>query len=104
LDPPADLFPFNSTVRLMGLPDPGYYFDHWSNAVTGSVNPFTLTITRSTSVVAAVFLPLPSGRFALTVTPQGNGRVSGVNTNSYLAGSNVVLRPLPEPGQDFLGW
>ena len=106
LDPVASLYPCGSSVRALARPDPGYFFDHWANALTGSLNPTDFTPAKTNLVVTPVFLPLNPGEFALSVETRGNGRVVGQPwlLNRYAAGSSAVLRAVPDADQVFNGW
>ena len=106
LDPAVSLYPCGSPVRALARPDPGYYFDHWANALTGSLNPNDFTLAKTNLVVTPVFLPLNAGEFALTVETRGKGRVLGQPRllNRYAAGSSAVLRAVPDADQVFNGW
>jgi uncharacterized repeat protein (TIGR02543 family) len=54
---------YGDAVTLTAVPDPGWGFVGWSGDLSGSDNPETLTVTRSTTITATfttyqVFLPL----------------------------------------------
>ena len=114
LEPIAPLYPYASTNRILARPNPGFYFAHWTNGLTGSANPGNFNVAVTNAVITPVFLPLAMGEFSLAVEVVGQGRVRGklatTNTtalpllNRYAANSNVVLTAVPDPGQDFLGW
>jgi hypothetical protein len=106
LDPDVTLYPCGSPVRALARPEPGYFFAHWTNALTGNVNPTDFTLARTNAILTPVFFPLDPGEVALTIETRGYGRVIGQPrlANRYPAGSNVVLRAVPDAGQTFLGW
>lgn len=107
LDPIAPLYPCGSEVRGLARPAAGYYFDHWTNSIGDSINPVDFTVSKTNAVLDPVFLPLPAGQASLTVETRGLGSVRGQLTrllNRYPVGSNVVVRAVPDAGQDFLGW
>jgi Divergent InlB B-repeat domain len=60
---------------------------------------------EANAIISASFLPLPAGKVALTVVPDGNGKVSvGPRANLFSIGQTVTNTALPDPGQEFLGW
>jgi hypothetical protein len=99
------LYPYGTSVRLIAVPDAGNYFAFWGNAGTGTNNPLTSSITASNPTIAAVFAPLSTGNSALTIIPDGFGRVeTAPRGNRFSSGANVTLSAIPEAGQAFLGW
>ena len=59
-----------TVVTLSAVPNSGYRFDHWSGAVTGTVNPTTVTMNTTKSVTATfaltsrrIYLPLIRNNF-----------------------------------------
>jgi hypothetical protein len=108
LDPPAALYPYGTSVRVQARPNAGHYFSHWTNVLSSTANPANYRVIHSNALVSAVFLPLPTNEFALTVEIRGRGKVQGQGQssllNSYPVGSNVLVRAIPDSGQDFLGW
>jgi alpha-tubulin suppressor-like RCC1 family protein len=103
--PAADLYPYGTQVRLAAVPQAGSYFALWGNAATGTNNPLTFPVTNPNPTVTAVFATLPANQHALTVVPDGFGTVTNSpRGNRFGNGTNVTLRALPEPGQEFLGW
>jgi hypothetical protein len=103
--PAAEWYPHGTAVRLTAVPQAGNYFALWGNAASGTNNPLTFSVTNPNPTVTAVFAALPASQHALTVLPDGFGTVtSNLRGNRFGNGTNVTLRALPEPGQDFLGW
>jgi hypothetical protein len=103
--PAAELYPYGTTVRFTAVPLAGSYFALWGNAATGTNNPLMFTVTNPDETVTAVFAALPANQHALTVVADGLGTVtSSPRGNRFASGTNVTLRALAEPGQDFLGW
>ena len=97
--------PYGSTVRLTAVPLAGNYFLSWGGFVSGAANPMSLVITNTTPSVSAVFVGLPVGRRALTVSARGAGHVN-VSSNAlyYTNGTVLTLTAVPDQGQAFLGW
>ena len=55
--------------------------------------------------MSGVFGALNTGQSALTVLEMGQGHVSTIPyANFYTNGQTVTLAPVPDAGQDFLGW
>ncbi len=107
LDPVAPLYPCGTQARALARPNAGFYFSHWTNSVSDSANPLDFTVAQTNAILAPVFLPLPAGQSALTVETRGNGGVRGrigPAANRYPVSSNVVLRAIPDEGQQFTGW
>ncbi len=103
--PASALYPYEATVRLMAIPSPGSYFALWAGSGTGTNNPLSFLINEPNRNVMAVFATLPAGSHALTVTPDGFGRVEQrPRGNRFPSGTNVTLTAVPAEGQVFLGW
>ncbi len=45
-------YPAGTAVTLTVVPDAGWYFDHWSGALTDNINPATVTLTANQTVTA----------------------------------------------------
>jgi hypothetical protein len=92
-------------VRLIGIPQPGSYFGVWGNAASGNTNPLYFAVTSPTQTVSSLFAALDAGKAALTVSPDGFGRVIvSPRTNAYDLGATVMLTAVPDAGQMFTGW
>lgn len=102
-DKPAGYFK-GDVVNLTATPAPGWKFDSWSGAASGTTNPTTISINGATNVTAT-FVPL--GPFTLTTATDGDG--SGViqiapDKDSYAWGEEVTLTAEPAGGSVFAGW
>jgi hypothetical protein len=92
-------------VHIVAKPQDGSYFAGWSGSATGDVNPLPMLVRDANAIISASFLPLPAGKVALTVVPDGNGKVSvGPRANLFSIGQTVTNTAVPDPGQEFLGW
>lgn len=52
-------YSYGTTVTIWALPAAGWKFDHWENAITGRLNPSSVTIGLTNKTVRAVFTQLP---------------------------------------------
>ena len=105
LNPGGGLYPFGTSVQLIGVPQTGYSLLLWGNAASGNQNPLTFFITNANPTVSSLFTALGTGQFALAAVPVGRGKVSlNPQANAYASGANVTLTALPAPGQTFLNW
>jgi uncharacterized repeat protein (TIGR02543 family) len=52
LSPAGGRFVSGAVVQLTAIPDPGQQFLGWSGGATGSLNPLSVTLTASTTIVA----------------------------------------------------
>jgi uncharacterized repeat protein (TIGR02543 family) len=105
-------------VTLLSVPKTGHMFTGWSGACTGT-DSCVMTLTTPISLntahsVTATFTPIPLPPVALTVTVEGEGRVTsdpaGIDcpsvacTHDFENGRQVTLLPEPKAGHMFDGW
>ena len=104
-EPVQEVYPYGSKVRLSCVPDVGFSFGAWGNAVGGTRNPLELTITNALPEVSALFGALSKGQQSLEAIPRGSGTV-GVSAlgNHFTTGRLIKLTAKPNLGQTFLGW
>ena len=93
----AGTYNSGDTAALTALPAPGYRFKSWSGALTGSVNPASLSVTGN-KTVTATFLRT----FNLTVlaSPTEGGTVTG--TGTYDTGAKATITATAAPGWHFV--
>jgi hypothetical protein len=100
--PPSGGYPINTIVTVTARAATGYLFDLWRGGLTGRANPAEVTMDANLSVTA-VFNPTMN----VLTDPTGGGTVvldPGQPLNGYVAGSTVVLRPVPAEGYRFDHW
>ncbi len=105
LIPPGGFYPFGTVVQLYAVPQPGNYFAVWGDAGSGSSNPLNFILTNANPTVSSLFASLDAGEFALTVIPNGFGRITlNPAANRYTSGQSVTLTAVPDAGQQFIDW
>ena len=105
LSPAGGVYPYGTEVALTAIPQAGSYFVLWGNAASGNVNPLYFVLTNANPTVSALFAGLAGGQAALSVTPNGSGKVTvNPRANFYSLGTGVTLSATPNAGQSFLGW
>jgi uncharacterized repeat protein (TIGR02543 family) len=88
-------------VQLTAVPAAGWSFSAWSGALTGSVNPASLTVTGNMSVTATFI----QNAYALTVSTVGSGSVTkSPDQATYASGTVVTLTAVPGAGWSFSAW
>jgi len=100
VSPAGGSYSAGSVITLTATPAPGWKFDSWSGALSGSSNPASLTISSNVSVTAT-FSQVPIYTLATSITGQGTVSPAG---GSYSAGSVITLTATPAPGWKFDGW
>jgi hypothetical protein len=76
-------------------------FDHWEGAVTGTVNPTTITM-NSNKTVTAVFV-VGGVTYQLTTSVVGNGSIAP-SGGVFNPGDQIILAATPAPGNVFVSW
>ncbi len=104
LNPSGGTYPDGTVVTLTASPDPGWQFDGWSGAVTGTTNPISLTMDANKSVTAT-FSEIPVIQYTLTVGTVGTGSVALSPTGGvYDDGTVVTLTATAGSGWQFDNW
>ena len=94
-------YQLGDVVQLNALPATGWSFASWSDNLTGSTNPNTITITGN-MIVTATFT---RNTYALSVLTVGSGSVILNNSGpSYYYGDAVDFTALPAIGWSFQSW
>jgi len=103
--PTATLYPYGTVLRLTAVPDLTNFFAGWDGATGSTNNPLRFVLTNPNPTVLAMFLPLSTGQYSLTIVTDGLGQVAvNPNANRFNDGQNVQLATMPAEGQEFLGW
>ncbi|MGH8247509.1 MAG: InlB B-repeat-containing protein, partial [Gammaproteobacteria bacterium] len=104
LNPPGGTYNAGTVVTLTAAPASEFQFSGWSDALSGSSNPTTITMNGN-NTVTATFTPLPPPQFTLTVNTVGSGSVAlNPPGGTYNAGTMVTLTATPNSGYQFNGW
>ena len=94
-------FNTGASVNLEAVPAPGYRFENWSGALSGSENPATIVIDCNKNITANFSLVVHT----LTLELSGNGSITpGTGTHDYAEGTVVSLKATPRSGWQFDGW
>ncbi len=106
VDPSIGTYEVGELVELTATPDAGWRFDHWEGDLTGSENPFTITMNADVALTAVLVR-----QFALEVSVAGDGsvQVAGADALAQYVGDfdedeEVTLLAMPAEGWTFLRW
>jgi hypothetical protein len=104
-NPSGSSYVSNSVVVLTASASANWAFDHWTEDLTGSSNPASITMNGPRSV-QAMFVPTA---FPLTLGTPGGGSATAngqaINPNTYYpTGTVVQLQATPNSGWTFLNW
>ena len=101
----------NSLATLAAVPQPGYAFQGWSGACSGT--GYCNVTMNGNLTVNANFIGIPQGYVNLSVTVAGNGTVRSTDGSincpilcsaSYPQNTQVTLNASPGSGATFGGW
>ena len=116
----SETYTDGESVTLSAVPDPGFEFSGWDCGGTLVSSP-TVPLTMNSSITCTATFGAPTGSFTLTVTILGGpdaGEVFGdggficINrsessttcTQSYPAGTEVFLNPVPFGSNTGVSW
>lgn len=102
-DPDMEIYPEGTVVTLTAIPNPFHSFLNWGGALSGSVNPTTITMTRARFITANFAI----NQYPVIVSTAGGGVGTVTRTpslNHYPHGSTVRLTALPQPESTFDSW
>lgn len=93
-DPDQTTYQYGDSVILEAFADPGWSFDSWSNDLTGSTNPASITITGNMDVTATFTIQT----FTITASAGPNGEISDEGTNTVNWHSTPKFTFTPDTG------
>jgi uncharacterized repeat protein (TIGR02543 family) len=96
----AGLYHYGEVIRLTAVPNAGWSFTGWSNDLTGSINPTTITMDSDKTVTAT----FTQNQYKVAVNTVGNGAVTLNKAGPYRYGDVVQLTAVPNAGWSFTGW
>ena len=92
------VYPWGAMVTVTATPSPGFIFDRWSGACTGSA-PCTVTMDAAKAVTANF-----SQQFALTTVPSPTAGGSLTGGGVYPSGATASVTAFPSAGFTFDRW
>ncbi len=103
--PQTPPYPYGTGVKFTAIPPAGTYFTYWTGDASGTNNPTFFTVTNPTLSISCQLGTLSSGETSLTVIENGKGQVALLPPKyRYYISETANLIPIPDPGQDFIGW
>ncbi|MCX6667880.1 MAG: polymorphic toxin-type HINT domain-containing protein [Euryarchaeota archaeon] len=91
-------------VNILAIGLLGHKFDHWSEALTGNVNPITITMNGNKKVIAN-FVAVPTHTLTMVVDPAGTGSTNpSEGPHPYNEGDRVEINATPKIGYKFDHW
>lgn len=92
-----------ATVTVQATADSGYEFTGWSGDLSGSTNPFIVTMDANKSITANFTAVAPT---TYTLATSGtNGWIAKTpDRSSYDSGATVTLQATADGGYEFTGW
>ena len=105
LEPQAAAYPRGTKIRAVAVPESGHYLALWGGVASGNVSPHSLTIQGPVPTLSALFSPLATNRFSLTLLPDARVSVRAIpHQVFYEKGTEVLVEALPDVGVGFAGW
>jgi riboflavin synthase alpha subunit len=108
--PQAQEFGAGSSVTLAAAAAYGYRFEGWSGSVSGTESSIAVTMDGDLEIAATFIIP---SAYRLSVRKSGglaSITVNGIEAEplpwegEFAPGTDVTLRAVVDPGEDFLGW
>jgi uncharacterized protein YneR len=104
LDPTGGVYDEGTEVTLTANPDSGWEFSGWSDDLSGTTNPESITM-NSDKTVTATFTKIPKKNTVLTVIVMGSGSTTpSQGIHSYEEGTEVNVTATADAGWMFDHW
>lgn len=87
-------------ITLEAVPSDGWLFSRWEGDVTTEANPLVISMYKDYHVVAI----FERRWYDLTLSVEGQGRISERRARQYPSQSDVELTAIPEEGWEFTEW
>lgn len=100
ITPSQATYTYGTIVTLTANPAAGWSFDHWSNDLSGTTNPTTITMTGNKAVTATFI----QNTYTITQSLDGSGSINVNNSGPYHYGDIVQLTAVPAVGWIFRYW
>ncbi len=103
-DPNKVSYKDGETVTLEAVPNTGYNFTNWSDALSGSTNPATLVMDEDKLVTANFYKTDPNKDYSLSTTAVDGSVTKSPDKANYNHGEMVILKAVPYSGYSFKNW
>lgn len=107
LDPPGGIYEAGTVVKLTPMPDSGRYFEGWSgpdasDPTDNGDGTWSITMDGDKSIIATF---AEGATLNLNIVGQGSVELVPVPSgDTYPIGTQVTLRPIPDPSWSFKSW
>jgi cytoskeletal protein CcmA (bactofilin family) len=103
------IYPADTVVTLLAVPDYGYDFDNWTGDISSIANPniaYTDITMEGDYAIQANFAAPPMGNYTLIISSTIGGAVTtpGEGSFEYTEGWEVDLVAISDTGFDFESW
>lgn len=102
ISPEAESYPIGTEILVEAQPMDGWEFVRWEGDISGVMNPATVVIEDSLSIVA-VFEQSQTHELTLSILGEGNIIRDSLDA-TYEHMDSIVLTARPEPGWSFERW
>lgn len=100
-NPGLTTYPCSTIIALTAIPDSGWSFSHWSDDLSGSKNPETITANNDKTVTAH----FTQNQYTLTINIVGSGSIiKNPDQATYYYGASIELTAAADPGWMFSHW
>ena len=99
-DPDQASYYLNDVVQLTATPDTGYHFVNWSDDITSTDNPVSVTITGNISITAN----FAQDEHTLSVVSDNGIVTKNPDQATYHLNDVVQLTADPDAGYHFVNW
>jgi uncharacterized protein (TIGR02145 family)/uncharacterized repeat protein (TIGR02543 family) len=99
-DPNSTSYTFNQKVLLTAIPDSVHVFSKWSGDITGTTNPYTITIDDSKNITAQ----FTDKHFLLSISKFGQGSTTPAISDSIIFGNPYTITATPDKNYRFVKW
>ena len=103
IDPDDPTYTYGQEVTLVALPYEGASFKEWGGALSGSLNPITITMDGN-KIITAEFELIGYGLVVFSDPGDGGTVTKSPDQSHYPYGTEVTLTAMPAAGYTFAGW
>lgn len=101
---PVGPYVTGQTITLTASPAPGWEFGGWNGHLSGTDNPYIMTITTHTTAIARFQVISPPVAPVLNLRVEGEGEVQAEPGEPYTLGQLVKVTANAQPGWRFDHW